>query len=219
MTRRWAVIFGLVLVLVSVCLALWAYHVLPERVPTHWDLNGHVNGYSSKLFGVALMPIIMAFTWLLMLALPAISPRGFRLDQSSSAFYLTNVAILLVVLALNVIILGAQLGFYSTPGTLLFIPIGVLLVVLGSQMGKFSKNFFIGVRTPWTLASDEVWRRTNRLGGQLCVAGGLLLIALSFFTRLAVPALVAVVLTVAVVPIAYSYVLYKRIEGFGGNET
>jgi uncharacterized membrane protein len=217
MSRKAALVIGVVLVLVSVGMSLWAYPSLPERVPTHWDLGGHVNGYSSRIVAVSLMPIVIAFTWVLMLVLPVISPRGFRFDQSADAYYESLLAVIAVLVVLHFIVLRAQLGLSAPPNTQFFIPIGILLVILGNLMGKFRKNFFIGVRTPWTLASDEVWLRTNRLGGRLSVIGGLALIVCSFFSAAAAPALVVIVAIVALIPVMYSYFLYKRIEGFGPN--
>jgi uncharacterized membrane protein len=217
MNRRIALSLGIVLVLLSIGMSLWAYPSLPERVPTHWDLGGNVNGYSSRPVAAALMPIVIAFSWLLMLVLPAISPRGFRFDQSVTAYYESMLAVLGVLVVLHFIVLRAQLGLSAPANTHFFIPIGVLLVILGNLMGKFRKNFFIGVRTPWTLASDEVWLRTNRLGGRLSVVGGLALIVCSFFAAAAAPALIVVVLIIAVIPALYSYLLYRRIEGFGPN--
>lgn len=217
MTRGVWLLLGLALVLVAVALSFWAYPQLPDRVATHWDLNGNANGYSSRFGAVALLPIIAAFAWLLMVVLPLISPRGFRLDQSANAFYEINLAIIAVFVALNFFLFRAEIAGTAPSTAVIFAPIGVLLVIVGNLIGKFKKNFFVGIRTPWTLASDEVWLRTNRLGGRLMVVGGLVIVALSSFASWAVGALIAVVVIVAFVPIVYSYVLYKRIEGFGSN--
>jgi uncharacterized membrane protein len=214
-TRNRALLIGLVLGLATIALSAWAYPALPDRVPTHWDMAGHPNGYSSRFFAVSLMPGIVAFTWLLMLVLPAISPRGFRLEASAGAFYGSVLAIMAVLLVLHYLILRAELGQSAPPNALLLGPIGVLLAVLGAFMGRLKKNFFIGIRTPWTLASDEVWSRSNRLGGRLFVLGGIVVVVASFFGSAAIPTLLAVIAVAAVVPIAYSYILYRRIEGFG----
>lgn len=217
MTRTTWLVIGIVLALAAVALSFWAYPQLPERVPSHWDWNGNVTANSSRFTAVVLLPAIVVFTWLLMLVLPLISPRGFRLDQFANAFYEVIIAIIAVFLVIHFVLFRAEIGGSAPPNAMIFAPIGVLLVIIGNLMGKFKKNFFIGVRTPWTLASDEVWLRTNRLGGRLMVIGGLLLIAASSFPSWAVPALIVVVIAISLVPIVYSYVLYRRIEGFGPN--
>ena len=94
--------------------------------------------------------------------------------------------------------------------------VGLLLVVLGNFMGKLTKNFFVGIRTPWTLASDEVWLRTHRLGGKLFVLAG----AGLFVAGLSGAGHVAILLAVVVaagIPVAYSYVVYRKLEGFKGS--
>ncbi len=208
---------SLVLTTVAVGLSVWAYPSLPDQVPTHWDFSGNVNGYSPRLVAVALLPVMMAADLILAIVLPIVSPRGFRLDSSSGAFYLSNVAIVATLLALHIVITRAQLAGNAPPDSLLFIPIGALLLVLGNVMGKLRKNFFIGIRTPWTLANDEVWLRTNRLAARLTVLAGLALIACSFNIYAAVAALLTGVAVITIVPAVYSYVLYRRLEGFGPN--
>lgn len=215
MNRNRALLVGFLLLLVAVALSAWAYPALPERVPTHWDLAGSVNGYSSRLFAVTLVPAIIAFIWLLMLVLPSISPRGFRLEQSAEAYYTCMLAVIALIDVMHFIFLRAGRTGTAPSLTLIFASIGVLLAIVGSFLGRLEKNFWFGVRTPWTLASDEVWRRTNKLAGQLFIAGGILILLASFFGNAVIPILIAVLVTVGLVSIAYSYVLYRRIEGFG----
>jgi uncharacterized membrane protein len=218
MTRNRALLLGLVLVIAAGAISAWAYPSLPPRVATHWNLAGQPNGYSSSLFAAILMPAVITLIWLLMLVLPAISPRGFRLEESSAPFYISTLAIMVMMLVLHVGILRVQLSGSAPSGSLFIVPIGLLFIVLGGLMAKLKKNFWIGIRTPWTLASDEVWLRTNRLGGTLFIIGGVALVAASLFGRAVGPLVLGVIAVVVVVPIAYSYVLYRRIEGFGENE-
>ena len=163
MTRQRALVAGLLIFAAAVALSLWAYRSLPALVPTHWNLSGHVNGYSSRALAAALTPGIAGVVWLLMLLLPIISPRGYRLGESASAFYVAMLAVMAVLLVIHSITLHAALVSAAPSFTLMFVAIGALLAVIGSVLGKLKKNFWIGVRTPWTLASDEVWARTNRV--------------------------------------------------------
>jgi uncharacterized membrane protein len=215
MTRNRALLVGFLFFLAAVGLSAWAYPSLPERVPTHWDLAGNINGYSSRALAVTLMPSILIVAWLLMLVLPPISPRGFGLEQSAPAFYSCILAVLALLLAMHFILLRAQTSDSAPSLTLLFASIGVLVAVIGSFLGRLKKNFWIGVRTPWTLASDEVWQRTNTLAGRLLIAGGGAIVIASFFGAAVIPVLIAVIGIAALVSILYSYVLYHRIEGFG----
>jgi uncharacterized membrane protein len=91
--------------------------------------------------------------------------------------------------------------------------VGLMFIVLGNYMGKVRKNFFIGIRTPWTLASDEVWSRTHRLGGKVFVLTGIFMIV-NIFVRFPGQTLVVAIVAAALIPVIYSYVICRRIEGF-----
>jgi uncharacterized membrane protein len=98
-----------------------------------------------------------------------------------------------------------------------FAGVGLLFIVLGNYMGKVRKNFFIGIRTPWTLASDEVWNRTHRLGGKFLILIGALMM-LNSFVRFQLQWLITAIVIAALVPVIYSYVIYRQIEGFTPDE-
>jgi len=211
--RNSLLLIGLGLVLLSAGLSFWAYPQLPHRVPTHWDLTGHINGYSSRAFTVAFMPAMAAVIWVMMIVLPGISPRGYRLDGAATAFYEAMIATIALFVAVQFIILRAAITQTAPSIEAIFALIGALMAVLGILIVKVPKNFFMGIRTPWTLASDEVWRKTNRLGGRLMVVAGVILIVCSPFVNVAVGALIALIVAIVSVPLVYSYVLYRRIEG------
>lgn len=207
---------GVVLVLIAISLSAWAYPHLPPIVPTHWDASGHINGYSSRFWAVAMQPLVMTCLLLLMLVLPAISPKGFRLDESRGAFNLILLAVIVFNLVIDVPILRGELGLGGPRLNLLVPLIGVLFIIIGNYLGKFRKNFFVGIRTPWTLASDEVWLRTHRLGGHLFILGGFTLIVCGLVTQNIAPIIIVAALLV-LIPTIYSFVIYRRIEGFGPN--
>lgn len=218
MTRNHALLVGAGFIAISIGIALWAAPHLPATVPTHWDAGGHVNGYSSRFWALALQPIIMLFVLALIFVLPAISPKGFRLDGSLPALNLIVIAILAFNFAMYVVVVRSGLGA-AAPSLNAIVPgIGLLFIIIGNYFGKLRKNFFVGIRTPWTLASDEVWLKTHRLGGWLFILSGLALIALGLLSANA-DAIVAVVVLTAIVPIVYSYFAYRAIEGFGPNES
>lgn len=213
-TRNRALLAGIVLVFVAVAMSAWAYPVLPDRVPTHWNMAGHVNGYSSRMFAVSFIPAVLAFTWLLMLVLPAISPRGFSLGESAGAFYLAMLAVLALLFVVHWMILRSAATREMPSLTLLLALIGALFVLLGILVTKAKKNFWFGVRTPWALASDVVWQRSNQFGGRLMAIGGVIIILASFWHAAGMMVLVATVVVIGFAPIVYSYVIYRRIEGF-----
>jgi uncharacterized membrane protein len=212
--RNQALVVGLVLVLVAAGISALYYGRVPPLMPSHWNAAGQINGYMPRLSGVLLLPSIMAVVWILLYVLPLVSPRQFGLEASIGAFNLIVVGILTIFLALHVVILVAASGAQIRMQTVVPALVGVMLVFIGNYMGKLRKNFFIGVRTPWTLASDEVWVRTHRLAGWTFSLGGIALIVQSLLGSNP-GVFVAIVSIVVVLPIAYSFVIYKHIEGFG----
>jgi uncharacterized membrane protein len=153
---------------------------------------------------------------LLFLALPKISPRGYEIGRFQGVFEILQTSILGFLLLVHALALLAGVGAVVNLNRALIPALGLLFAVLGNFMGKLTKNFFIGIRTPWTLASDEVWLRTHRLGGKLFVLAGIGL----FVWGLAgggLAAVVAVTLAVTLFSVVYSYLIYRRLEGSPGE--
>ena len=123
-----------------------------------------------------MLPLTMAGIWIVLAVLPRISPKGYRLESFQSIYGLIQLALMTALLVTSIVALLAATNRHVTINTITPIVLGLLFIILGNYMGKLRKNFFIGIRTPWTLASDEVWVRTHRLGGWLFVAGGLAIV-------------------------------------------
>jgi uncharacterized membrane protein len=200
-----------VLVLVAAALSIAFYDRLPDPVPTHFDLKGIPNGFTPKPFGAFVFPLMIAITGLVLSVLPTISPRGYTLEGFARVFEIVAITILAAVFVIGVVALLQALGWRPPIDRVVLPLIGVILIVLGNFMGKVRRNFFIGIRTPWTLADEEVWYRTHRLGGPLFVLAGIVLMIAPFFgagSALVVP----VVLIAALIPVIYSYLIYRRLQ-------
>ena len=210
MNRRIAIVTGLLVVL-SLAAGIVFYDKLPNPVPTHFDNNGHPNGYTSKPMGAFILPIILAPVGLLLSVLPAISPRGYGMQSFGRVFEIISVSVLGIVFILGLIAFFEGLGWRLSVDRVVVPIIGVLFIILGNFMGKLQRNFFVGIRTPWTLASEEVWFRTHRLGGPLFVLAGVILVV-GGFLQAGLAWIVPVMLIAALVPVVYSYVIYRRIE-------
>lgn len=206
---------ALIPVAVSAALAWYFYPQLPDPVPTHWNAAGEIDGWTPKPMGVWLWPLIDAGLWVLMLVLPVISPRGFRLDEARRAYDIVWLVLLSFMLAIQGLAYLGAMG--RGPGMTVSVNLllGVLFIVLGNYLGKFPKNFFVGIRTPWTLASEQVWYRTHRLAGWTFSAAGVVLVALAFLAPEKWEFVAGTVAIAALVPVAYSLLLYRRLHGFG----
>lgn len=203
---------GLLLVVAAFVLVALKYPGLPDPMPTHWDAAGQVNGWLPKFWGAFLVPIVMAAVWLTFLVLPRISPHGFEMEPFLRAWGVLKVTILALVLFIGVLVLRAAGSGGELPQTPIFFGMGILFVVMGNLLGKVTRNFFVGIRTPWTLANEEVWYRTHRLAGKLFVAAGLIVAATSFLGLRIWPIAISVGLA-GLIPVVYSYVIYRRLEG------
>ena len=199
-------------VLILVGVFLWLYPSMPPLVATHWNAQGQVNGYMSPLVAVATPIALLIVLALLTVALPAVSPRHYEIKPFAAVFGLVMVAAqaLVFVAALGILLNAA--GHSVRMPLVAQLSIGMLLMVLGNYMGKLRKNFFIGIRTPWTLTNGEVWARTHRMAGWLFVFAGVLTMAAAI---LGAPLWVsiAIVLAAALIPCVYSLVIYRGIEG------
>ena len=206
-------VLAVVLVVAALLMSILLYGRLPERIPTHWNVRGEVDSYSSRPFGAFFMPAVMAGLFLLFLVLPAISPRGFRFESFRSVWGVLQSAILGLLLLMHALMLSAAMGKPVDVTRGAEAGLGLLITVLGNFLGKVSRNFFVGIRTPWTLASEEVWMRTHRLGGKLFVLAGLAIFVLALAG--AGPLATTVILVAAAVAsVVASYVIYRRVEGF-----
>jgi uncharacterized membrane protein len=201
---------GIVLIAVSFALSALMYPRLPDPMPMHWDLLGNLDGEIARAWGAFLVPAVAAGVWLLLLVLPRLSPREFPMEPFARQWRAFEIAILGFLLFAQWLMLHAAASQRPLPSRLFQVGLGVLLAALGNLFGKTTRNFFFGIRTPWTIASEEVWLRTHRFAGRLIVATGGLVVLAAFFDLGSVLILPAVVLVV-LVSVVYSYVIYRRL--------
>src|SRR5262249_23318988 len=165
---------ALIFVVLSFVVAAVLYPSLPEMIPTHWNAQGVANAYSPKQWGAFLCPLANAILFLILWAVPAISPAGYRIDRFEGVFRIMQSVMAAFFLVITIVTLLIAKGVPVPINRVILFSVGVLFIILGNFLGKTTKNFFIGIRTPWTLASDEVWLKTHRFGGKLFVAEGIL---------------------------------------------
>ena len=208
MRSRW---FGLVVAALAAAVSVWAYPRLPETVATHWNLRGVADGYSSRFWAVALMPLVMLGMTGLFAVLPKMDPRRENYAKFLDSYWLIANAIIVFMGVAHVLILANGLGYTVQVDRLLPLGVGLLFAFLGNYLTRLEPNWFIGIRTPWTLSSDTVWRKTHRTGGWLFVSGGIVIAAGAFAPRGAfLPLFVATLIVVAGIPVVQSYILWKR---------
>lgn len=198
---------------------LVAYPSLPSVVPIHWDAHGHVNGWGPKwslfLYGPGgMLSIVLIFS-----VLPWLSPKKFEVDSFRATYLYIMIIVVAMMAYSNLLILMSALG--SLAGIVLDVTRAVeggvclLIALMGNVLGKVRRNFFVGVRTPWTIANEQVWNATHRFAARTFFAGGLLGL-LAVIAKAPFWAPIAVILIAALAPVIYSLVFYKQLERQGG---
>ncbi len=219
MSRPYWIIAGL-LTLAAWALAAWLYTGLPQRVPIHWSIEGKVDGWGDKSWATFLMPGMMIAFLILFAFLPALSPKHFEVDSFRSTYlYIMVLTTGLFAYMNGVILLATWQEVREGPkfmdiGRVMMAGIFLFFALLGNVMGKVRKNFYIGIRVPWTLASDRVWNDTHRLAAWMMVAVGVigfLLIIAGVSPVVAIGLLIGSML----IPMVYSFIHYKSLERHG----
>jgi len=220
MNRRSMGIVSLVLVIAMIGIAVWVAGLVPDgaRLPVHWDYNGNPNGFAGKWTALLIPPVMTAALSLLFYFLPAIEPREQHLQRSKGLVLAAWAGLLIVMVLIDLTVVGGALHWAISVQALMLVGVGLMYMLIGNQLGKSRSMFLVGIRTPWTLSSEEVWIKTHRLGGKLTMAAGLIMIAAAFapLPGRAVPGLVMGLVVVMVgVPVLYSYVLWRRERASG----
>jgi uncharacterized membrane protein len=198
-------------VALSFLLGFYAFPKLPEKVASHWNFQGQVDGFSGPLVGAFGVPALMLGMYLLFLALPYLDPKKERYQEFASVYSLFRSAILFVLLVIYGAMIFFNLGYNIQINYVVPFAIGVLFLVIGNYMGKIKPNWFVGVRTPWALSSEDNWNRTNRFGGKMMMLCGLLMMITPFLApTLGLVSFIAGILLVALGSPLYSYLIYRK---------
>ena len=184
------------------------YSRLPEQVPTHFDFSGEANGWSSRTFAVFGMPLMMAgFNLFLQFALRT-DPKRQNMSHALRTISIWTIPVLSVLV--YALVMRAALGYTTPTETIVPLLVGVLFVIIGNYLPKTKQSYTMGIKLPWTLASEENWNRTHRLAGFLWVIGGILLILLTLLRLWNTWTFLLVIIPMSVVPMIYSYLLYRK---------
>ena len=220
MNRNTLAIASVLLVVAMAAVSLAVGTQLPAdlQLPIHWDLSGQPDDWAGKWVGLLMPAGITAGVSLLFWFLPVLEPRGRNFLRSQGLYLWGWAALLLMGVAIELVVLSVALDWGIPANHVIVGAIGLMFVIIGNQLGKSRSMYLIGLRTPWTLASEEVWIRTHRLAGKLMVLAGLIAFVAAL---LPLPSgLLATILglgiaVAAVIPIVYSFLLWRREKAAG----
>lgn len=210
MTTRTTTIISLVLIAAAVLAGLLLWNRLPDPMPSHWNAAGEIDGYMSKFWGVFLVPIITIVLVPLFLVIPHIDPLKANIARFRGIFNWFIVGFVAYMLYVYALTLFAALGTPFNMTAMLLPVVGLLFIGIGFMMTQAKRNFFIGIRTPWTLSSETVWDETHKLGSKLFMLAGALTIVAAFLGENGVWLILAAIFIAAFVPIIYSFILWRR---------
>lgn len=208
MQKTKAAITGLIFL--SFILSVYFYPLVPEQMATHWNSQGEVNGYMPKLWGLFFMPVVITGLVIMFMVIPKIDPGKENIVKFRKYYDGFIVVMTLFMVAVHLQILLWNTGVLINPNSIIPLGIGFLFYYMGILMENAERNWFIGIRTPWTLSSDRVWKRTNRLGGKLFRIAGIAAFFGALFPEHAIYFILVPALVVAGFAVVYSYIEYQK---------
>ncbi|MGB5981181.1 MAG: SdpI family protein [Nonlabens sp.] len=189
------------------------YGNLPETIPLHWNIQGEVDGYGNKSTLWIIPFLLPLLTYVLVTFLPAIDPEN-KFSQMGGKLHRFKFLITLAMSALAVFIIYSAGNTTETSPNLVLVFIGMLYLILGNYFQTIRPNYFIGIKTPWTLESDEVWKSTHKMAGKLWMLGGtaVILFCLLLPDEANFIVFLAITAVIVVVPLVFSYREYGRLK-------
>ena len=189
----------------------YTWNELPAKVPLHWNIKGEIDRYGDRTELAAISLLLPLFTYLIFLVVPTIEPKN-KLNKMGNKLHTIKFLLttFMSVLALFIIFSAKNQSFANSNYIVLLI--GVLFVLLGNYFKTIKPNYFIGIRTPWTLENETIWKETHKLGGKLWFIGGILIVILSLILEKSQAFAIFMVITglITIVPIVFSYLMFKK---------
>lgn len=201
---------GLGLVALSAAASALAYPEMPARMVTHWDAVGDPNGGMSRLVALALLPALSVALLGLFAALPRIDPLGENVGAFRERYDTFVVLVVGLLTYVHLLVIAWNAGYRFELIQALAPAIGVPFYYAGVVSAHAERNWFVGIRTPWTLSNDEVWKRTHERAAPLFKIAGVLAALGAVVPDYAVVLVVGPAAAVAAYTTVYSYVEYRR---------
>jgi uncharacterized membrane protein len=212
MTTRSTLIMALVLIAIAAITGLALWDQLPDQMASHWNANDQVDGTASKFWGVFLMPLVASGLLGILLLVPSIDPHKANIEQFRGTFNLFIVLIVAFLLYVHALTIAWNLGYQNFRISSALLPaLGLLFIFIGYLLRQAKRNFFIGIRTPWTLSSDAVWNRTHQLGSVLFMISGVVAFLGAWSGGMTALLMIFVPLMGSTLfLVVYSYILYQN---------
>jgi len=205
----------LIIITLVPAIVLSAYwNALPEQLPMHWNVEGKVDGYGPKYLNA----VLCIGLYLLLFVIQFLDPKKKNYEFFQSAYYKIRLVLAVFFSGISTMTVFTALGYAIDTPRVIITSILILFALIGNYLVNVKPNWFIGIRTPWTMENEEVWRKTHRVGGRLWFFGSILLLVLSFLIPIAIFTYIMIVVfgIMVVFPIVHSYILYKKVKKVNG---
>lgn len=209
MRKSYAVI--ILIIIISFAIGFYFYPQMPDKLASHWNAQGMVDGYMSKFWVLFLMPFITLAMFVLFIIIPKIDPLKANIEKFRKYFDTFIILIIAFLFYLYILTIIWNSGIEFNMIRLLAPAFGVIFYYAGVLIGKAKRNWFIGIRTPWTLSNEKVWDKTHKLGGKLFKVAGVIALFGIIFQEYAIWLVLIPVIAVAIYTVIYSYFEYKKI--------
>lgn len=207
--KKYETIVGII-ILLSFAIGIYFYPKIPDLMVSHWNIQGRADGYIQKFWGLFLMPFLSIFLYLLMSFFPEIDPLKNNVKKFRKYYNSFLVLIMLFLFYLDILMIAWNLGYTFSMVQFLLPAMGIVFYYSGVLMENSSMNWFIGIKTPWTLSSQEVWKKTNRLGGKLFKIVAIVTFLSIFLGSISFWIMIASLLGIVIYVYVYSYLEYKK---------
>ncbi|MEI7620000.1 MAG: SdpI family protein [Candidatus Falkowbacteria bacterium] len=202
----------LVFITATVATVLCFYNNLPEKVASHWNFAGQVDGWSSNTFHGIFFPLLIISLYALLLILPMVDPHKENYQKFLGTYHIFKGLIIATLFTVYLSATIFNLGYNINVGVIVATTIGIFMMIMGFYLRDIKENWFIGIKTPWTLSSTEVWEKTHKFGSWLFMFFGLVIIATPHLpAALAIPLFIIGILGVTLGTFLYSYIIFKKL--------
>jgi uncharacterized membrane protein len=187
------------------------WNSLPEKVPLHWNLEGEIDNWGSKYTLIGLVFLMPILTYILMLVVPKIDPKK-RIEAMGGKHDQFKFILVAFMSVLSIFIIYISKNQKLSSPSMIVVLVGILFVFMGNYFKVIKPNYFIGIKTPWTLENEEVWKLTHLLAGKMWVIGGIVIVICSLIVPedLNFYIFMSITAVISFVPIVYSYLIYQK---------
>lgn len=198
--------------LLPLLITIFVFNSLPAEIPMHWNVHGEIDAWYPKFPWAFMAPVLGIIITIMATLLPRIDPKKENYDKFKRQYFIIRLILVAVFALLQIVTIFISLGAtFIKVDTIVKLMIGILFIVVGNMMPKFKQNYFVGIKTPWTLNNEAVWAKTHRHGGFVWFAAGFLMSVLAFLPGVGSAVVYfSVILIVSIEPIIFSWFQYRK---------